>query len=414
MINFIKKILNNSKFIKISDIAGVGIFIAVLPMALIYKLYLKFSNKKLWVICEGKDDARDNGYILFKYIRETHPEVNAYYAININCKSYKKVSELENIINFGSFKHWVYYIAASKNISNHKSANPNSALFYILHYYKIIKGNRIFLQHGVTMNDVKFLHYNETKFDLFVCGAAPEYNYILKNFGYSPEKISYLGFPRFDRLWNCEIQKKQIVIMPTWRSWLGRETNILSKKKDFQKSDYYKRYQNLINNYELIEFIEKNDINIYFYPHANMQKFINNFSTKSNNIRIVTEDNYDIQSLISESSLMISDYSSVTIDFAYMQKPLIYYQFDKKEFRQNHISEGYFSYENMGFGPITSSEDELIKIVKKYFSNNLEIQSKYLNRNIDFFQIRDNRNCERIFNKILSMDDSKTKYKRLP
>ena len=45
------------------------------------------------------------------------------------------------------------------------------------------------------------------------------------------------------------------------------------------------------------------------------------------------------------------DYSSIAFDFAYMKKPLIYYQFDQDKYYTNHFAKGYFDCERDGFGP---------------------------------------------------------------
>lgn len=49
-----------------------------------------------------------------------------------------------------------------------------------------------------------------------------------------------------------------------------------------------------------------------------------------------------------EGSMMITDYSSVAFEFAYLRKPIVYYQFDKKAFFEKHTyRKGYFDYEKM-------------------------------------------------------------------
>ena len=61
---------------------------------------------------------------------------------------------------------------------------------------RIIKSKSIFLQHGITLSNAKWLYYKNTKKRLFICGAKPEYEYIKKQFGYPEENLKYLGFAR--------------------------------------------------------------------------------------------------------------------------------------------------------------------------------------------------------------------------
>lgn len=63
-----------------------------------------------------------------------------------------------------------------------------------------MENTRVFLQHGVIINDLKWLYYPETKMRLFVCGAYPEYQFIRDTFGYPEGYVQYLGLCRFDTL----------------------------------------------------------------------------------------------------------------------------------------------------------------------------------------------------------------------
>ena len=390
-------IKNNLKYIKLQDILDVVIFLLVLIPALIYKIYLKIKGKKIWLICEAKDTARDNGYHLFKYIRINYPKDSVYYVIDKKALDYKAVEPYGNIIQFHSFKHWIYYLCASLNISTQKYGNPSPALFYVLHVWFGKLNNRIFLQHGITKDDATWLYYDKTKFKLFICGAKKEYEYVKEKFNYPNNHVAYLGFSRFDNLYNNKVDDKQILIMPTWRNWLGRQTNFLNQKEEFIQSEYFKKWSSLLNNKELIQYIEEENITIYFYPHMNMHEFIKDFKVNSNNIKIVSKE-YDIQTLLKESSLLITDYSSVYMDFAYMNKPIIYYQFDSEEYRKHQLQEGYFSYAKNAFGKILIDEQDVVNRIIGYIKMNYKIEKIYKKRMDEFFELKDQKNNERIYN----------------
>lgn len=394
MINKIKK---NLKYIKIKDILSFFIFILVVIPAAIFKLINKIRKKKLLLVTENGETARDNGYHFYKYVRKYHPNDYCFYVINKKNSDYDKVKEYGNIIQYRSIKHWVYYLAADYNISNQKDGNPDAPLFYVLHVMLGLYNNRVFLQHGIVKDDLTWLHYNETKFYKFICGAKREYEYVKETYGYPKGRVIYTGLARFDNLYNNKIDKKQILIMPTWRNWLGRETNSLGEKFSFQETNYYKNWNGFLNNKDFIDYIEKNNLKVLFYPHMNMQKFLDNFSVNSENIEIVSM-NTDIQKVLKESAIMITDYSSVYMDFAYMEKPVIYYHFDYEEYREKQYADGYFSYENDGFGPICKTNKELIKTFKEIYEN--ETKKEYIKRMNNFFELKDQNNCERIYNSI--------------
>ena len=122
-----ESILKKLKMVKLSDIGQLFVFfIAIIP-GLIYKLF----RPHLWLVCEKKNEARDNGYWFFKFLREKEPSIDAVYAIDKEADDYKKVKDLGSIVQFGSFKHWIYYIAAEANISSHNDGNPNAAVCHL-------------------------------------------------------------------------------------------------------------------------------------------------------------------------------------------------------------------------------------------------------------------------------------------
>ena len=388
------KIKSNLKYIKLKDILSFFIFILMIIPSLIFRLYLAIRKRKLLLVTESGNTARDNGYHFYKYVRTEHPEDYCFYVIDKKCNDYNKVKEYGNIIQFGSLKHWLYYMSAKYNISNQKNGNPDAPLFYVVHVILGLYNNRVFLQHGITKDDADWLYYKNCKFKYFICGAKREYDFIKEKFGYPEGNVIYTGFARFDNLYDNNINDKQILIMPTWRNWLGRETNSLGEKFVFEETDYYKNWNGLLNDEKFIKYIEKNNLKVLFYPHMNMQKFLDSFKVKSNNIEIVSMDT-DIQKVLKESSIMITDYSSVYMDFAYMNKPVLYYQFDYEEYREKQYQDGYYDYQKDGFGPICKSKEDLINSFIDIYSNGLP--KNYYDRMNEFFEIRDQKNCERIY-----------------
>ncbi|HML06424.1 MAG TPA: CDP-glycerol glycerophosphotransferase family protein, partial [Methanobacterium sp.] len=272
----------------------------------------------------------------------------------------------------------------------------------------ILEKKYIFLQHGVIKDDISDILGKKNPnnyFDLFICGAKPEFDYINSNYGYLPGEVVYTGLARFDYLHDT-VSKNQILVMPTWREGIVKtpwDKTITDEK--FLNSKYYNAFQSIINNEKLIDLLEKNDFNLVFYPHYEVQKYLKYFKSKSDRIVIANSDSYDVQTLLKESKLLITDFSSVFFDFAYMDKPLAYYQFDKDYFFKNHYKKGYFSYEKDGFGPVLETEEEILSFVEKNFKNSFSLQEKYRRRADEFFELKDKKNCERIYNEIINLNN---------
>lgn len=357
--------------------------------------YLLHGNKYPWIICERGDDARDNGYTMFKYLRNEQQYINVYYLINKKSADYPKVKALGKVVKYKSFKHWLLYRVAECRMSTHlASFAPGNYIGEWFKHHKQ-KGINVFLQHGITHNEFPSNYYEYNGSDLFICGAKLEYDHISKNCHYPEGNVVYTGFSRFDELHDFET-KNQILVMPSWRNYLQG-----TSEEEFKESKYFKTYDSLLRNRELNEKLEKEGIKLVFYIHYSLQQYSDCFTNYGPNVIIADFDHYDVQTLLKESKLLITDYSSVFFDFAYMRKPLIYYQFDIDEFYGKHYKQSYFNHNENGFGPVINSHNYLIKSIIHYTKNDFVIEKMYEERIDHFFPLYDTINSKRLFESIL-------------
>lgn len=368
----------------------------------------KFNKKKYWLISERAHEARDNGYHLFSYIMNNSKNDKTYYAIKLKSNDLKKIQKFKNnVVNFGSYKHWLIFWNSSILISTHIDGYvPNNDAYKLISKIFKAKGKKVFLQHGITKDNLPQLYYEKTKLDLFICGAKPEYEYIKNNFNYPDNIVKYTGLCRYDNLNNNNI-KNIILVIPTFRMEFyipsGEKIN-LSIEKKFVNSDFYNNYNKMLNDQKLNNILKKYNYKLYFYPHSEMQKYLKYFNSNLSNIKIVKSEDMDIQHLLKISKVMITDYSSVFFDFAYMNKKIYYFQFDKDLYRNKHYKAGYYDYVKNGFGEVFDNYNELISTLKKDFNNDFEINDIYMKRINDFFKIRDNENCLRNYNEIINIE----------
>lgn len=359
----------------------------------------KPENRDLWIISERGFDARDNAYHLFKYIRTNYPGINIYYIISKNSSDRKNVEQFGNVIDYKSFRHYVAFAVSGVKISTHiMGYSPDINFFTHIDKIGLLKGKKIFLQHGIIKDNIPYLYYNNTGLDLFVCSAKAEFDYIRKNYGYPEEKVELLGLCRYDYLYKNHDKSKKVLFMPTWRVNLQNIT-----ENRFLNSGYYKAVSSLLNSEKLDKLLAEYGYELMFYPHIEMQRYLDCFKTDREHIKILSFDNITVQKLLIDCDVLITDFSSVFFDFGYMEKPMIFYQFGKEEFRKSHYQEGYFKYERDAFGKITESEDEVIEELEQILERGSEIEEKYLDRINSFFTFKDTNNCKRNFEKIMEM-----------
>lgn len=383
-------------------------------MLLIAYIYVKVFNRKIrvkdiWLIKEKANEARDNGFCLYKYLREKHPKINAYYVISKDSPDIHKVELYGNVIHYGSLKHFIYYAVAKYSIGSqiNGAIPPNIYWLYKKKIFLRKDQKVVFLQHGIIKDDIPNLYYENTNLDLFVCAASREYAFVKETFHYPEQNVQLLGLCRFDNLYG-QTTDKSILIMPTYRRNLEAQDRLghatYQEKERFMHSQYYQQYASLLNNSRLLEELKKTGYKLIFYPHYVFQTYIDCFQKyNSTNVIIADRYHYDVQELLKRSSFLITDFSSVYFDFAYLNKPMVFFQFDESEYRKEHYSQGYFDYRADGFGPVYTNEKDIVEYVVWMINRNCQNEEKYVQRVKSFFPLRDQNNCERTYQAILNL-----------
>ena len=393
-------ILDKLKMVKLSDILHIFKFLLALPLAMLYKK----KHPDLWLICDYELEARDNPYWLFRYIRKHHQEQEVVYAINEHSPDYKRVARLGRTVSYGSLKHWIYYLAASKNISSQKGGKPNAAVCYALEVSGLLKNTRVFLQHGIIKDDLSYLYYKHTKMRMFVCSVPREYEFVRDTYGYPDGYVKMLGLCRYDNLRPIAGGEKILLVMPTWRKWIAHTvTDSVESFDNFNQTEFARDWKKFLADPELQKMIHKENMKVVFYLHRNMQKFAGYFQSVSNDAVIAVWPEYDCQKLLRQAACLITDYSSVAMDFAYMRKPVLYYQFDYERFRKGHMGLGYYDYHKDGFGPICENSEQLIQAFSDVIQRDFKMEEQYVKRCDDFFYFHDRNYCKRNYEAIKAL-----------
>ncbi len=399
--NLVKKEYHSLKNIFKSKENG---YVYAIFLRLIYLItYPIFKNlnkdKEIYLFEDRVNVGDDNAKHLFKYAVNINDNVKKYFVLSKESPQYNELSKIGNVIDHGSFKHKFMIFHADKIITSHpyesylnpfyndKRIKDHRKLYAGLMKYKIY-----FIQHGVTLGNISsWLSKYNKNLSLVSTVSKKEYSsYLEEGYNYDEEIIQILGFPRFDNLKN--IPNKQILFIPSWRNYLR------GNKDAFLKSRYFNDLNSLLNNKTLLDLIDNYGYEIVFKPHPELNKNIRGTDERyidlldiPNEIKISEVESY--QDLFNGSSIMITDYSSVFFDFAYLKKPVIYYQ--KED--DYHYTESYFHIDTMGFGDIVKTEDDLIDKLNYYLENGCVMEDIYQERVNDFFEYTDSNNCMRVY-----------------
>ena len=374
----------------------------LIPIIIGYILSCFSSNKNTWIFIERGYEAQDNAWILYKYVKHNYQQLKSYFALSPKSNVFNVISREESysILRYGSIKYYYELFLSKYIISTHVATFiPSLWLAGKLVGTRLYpKVKFVFLQHGITHNDIKGLHYKNLShpINLFICGAKKEYDFVIKNFGYPNGVIKYTGFARFDRLHNIEV-KKQVLIMPTWRMNYKNLNN-----EEFIKTDYFENYSKLLTNKELLDALREYGYKILFYNHYEFQKFNSLFYEYENEfIQIGKIGEITVQDLLKMSSVLVTDYSSVYYDFIYMKKPVLFFLFNQEEFYDQQYGSDLDN--PLEYGDVVRDSGQLVKKIILCMESECKMDDVYLRNTRQLFQLYDNNNCKRIYESIISL-----------
>ncbi|MDA1550482.1 CDP-glycerol glycerophosphotransferase family protein [Bacillus tropicus] len=371
----------------------------------IAKIWSKFKKKKVWLIGENLGEvAQDNGFAFFESCIKKNVKEETYYVSKKNNKNIENLLPYkERVVQYDSFKHLVLYYLSEYTIVSH---GIRDVIPSIVHNKMASNTKKvIYLQHGIIA--MKKLQFNRNSYNgmikKFVVSSEHEKNIMINEMKFKEKQIMVTGLARFDSLVDKSKDKKtrEILLMPTWREW------VIGSKEGFLASDFFIHYHGLLQDKKLHDLLEKHDLVLKFFPHIEIQKkYKDEFASLNKRIQIVKLGEESVKELMQNSSLMITDYSSVVFDFNYLKKPTVFYHFDVNDYLKHRGS--YVDLRKDLVGDIALTRDEVIKYVRDYAENDFKYKPKYNINSKKYYAYHDKHNFERIYNEIEKLSNKVT------
>lgn len=364
------------------------------------KLFCFKWKNHIWIIGgNGGHYYSDNSAILYEYILENNPEIDVFYIIE---KSSPDISKVKNkkghILYKHSLKANIFVQLAKVLICNHSVRGD----IMRAPAKKIKNSFTVDLFHGVTAFKAKDEYPSNS---LVIATSEYEKEIKMKWPNNTKENVVVTGFPRYDRLYNNRERikaEKNIFYMPTYRPWL-RKKRINPSKEDienFRNSHFFNEIYNFLSNKELNDFLDSKNYKLNVFIHKNIHSYIEEF-LESNNTNInILSNNTNVQNELLRSDLLITDYSSVAWDFLFLQRPVIFYQFDLEIYKKHKKS--YIDMPEELFGPFVDNHIDLFKHIETFLENHNYNPQDYMNIKQRFIKYDDNKNCKRVVETIIN------------
>jgi len=368
-----------------------------------------------WVLMDRIHDAGDSAEVLFRKLRQDRPEINAWFVIEQGTADWKRLRQEfgRRVVPHGSIE-WLALMANCTNLLSSHADEPIVAPPAVL---EIIEPTWrfTFLQHGVIKDDLSSW-LGRKNIALFVTSTSAEFASIAGDatpYPFTTKEVKLTGLPRFDRLREvgqrfAPAARDLLLITPTWREWLAEPLSADSQRRtastELLESDFIRTWMSFLKSPSLASLAVEHGLTIGFLPHPNLQPALP-FLDLPDHVVALTYDGADVQEYFARARLLVTDYSSIAFNAAYLNRPVVYFQFDADLIDAGvHVGRpGYFDYERDGFGPVAVSTEEAITAVRTALSHGADPQPEYVARIESTFAERDGKCSDRVIEAVLAL-----------
>jgi len=357
-----------------------------------------FAGRDIWLVGERADTAQDNGFHLFRHMRQNLPDRRAYYIIDSTSPQYARVEPLGNVVAHSSPRHRLLMMHATvlANAYSIKHMVPRqwSPTSYTRGLAWRVGAQRVYLKHGVHVSPTA-VKRGTGGYDLYLSVNARESAALRESSGYRSHVVE-TGMPRYDTLTPAP-SSRTVLFMPTWRRYLvpklfgGEE----EAKVAFAGSAYEQFVRGLLTSPRLHELLCTYDYRLQFLPHYNLRRELADFELTSERTEFADTITHSFQELIRGCDAFLTDYSSVHFDVAYLGTPIVYTHFDKADYEEGHAVVSWFDHEVDGFGPVVHTLDETLDALEDVLRRGCTPDPAFASRVDAAFTYRDHRNCAR-------------------
>lgn len=375
-----------------------------------------------WVLMDRVHDANDSGEILFRHLREHHPEINAWFVLEKGAREwdrFKAAGHGDRLVAYGSMQ-WRLLLANARHLlSSHADAAIVAPREILEFTHKAWRFH--FLQHGVIKDDLSSW-LDPKDMDTFVVSTQQELASIAGDgspYVFTTREVALTGLPRFDRLRDVGLhyppeKRDLLLVTPTWRNGLLPPIIEGTQRRELDASlldSYFVRaWMEYLTDDKLAAACREHGVTLGFLPHPNLQPLLPMMDLPDH-VEALSYEGGDPQELFARARAFVTDFSSVAFNAAYLERPVVYYQFDADTvLGGGHVGRaGYFDYHRDGFGPVADTADAAVAATVEALANGTSPLPEYQARIDASFTERDGRCCERVVAHVLTTERDRSK-----
>ena len=372
-----------------------------------FAVWRRRNPGRVWLFSDKLTNPIDNAYAIALAL-VSRPEfekekVSVWYLVDGKHSLRVRLAPGIRTVRYQSRMHRFLHLAAEANVTSEGGYTP----FHPSDPYKDLLAwqLRVFTDHGIIHHDLSALYGRDFNgFNLVLSGAPRERADIASGlWGYEDDEVALTGLPRWDA--RSSAPNGTIYFGFTWRNNLVDGINKITYERSygerFRQSDYLARIRGLMSDVRLHDTAKSSGYRLMFLPHPLLRSALSEFALPDWVETVPADKPYE--EIYRDASMLVTDYSSVAMDMAYLGKPVVYWQFDRDEF---YATQGYtpsfWSWEEDGFGPVTATLDETVNAIVSCIRSGFVREPEYERRAKAFFVPRDKENGARACRAVLA------------
>ncbi|HIU40560.1 MAG TPA: CDP-glycerol glycerophosphotransferase family protein [Candidatus Aphodocola excrementigallinarum] len=306
--------------------------------------------KKLNITFCSFPDFSGNAKALYKYMIKRYKDRMNYTWIVYNDSTMKLLNDkgIKSIlIGTDEFKKYIpktnVFFTTHANLAGDKIKTKNS--IYVELWHGIGPKPVGFLTENLSKKDKNWYNFLKETIDYMIVPSELWRVLFSTMFNINVQQVLPLGLPLLDEIKksngkenlskligvNVNRYNKIIMYMPTFKKGCGRKL-----ESNYNKNNILNFYDYSDNDF--IEYLRENKYLLIVKRHPNDEcnyvKIENDF-IKNINDQMLLKQGLNVNNILNAGDLLITDYSSLGLEFCFLDKPVIYIATDLKEYIKN-------------------------------------------------------------------------------
>lgn len=377
-------------------------------------LVLKKRENNIWLFGAWNGDTyNDNSKYLFEYITRKFPTIDAIWitkneSIKNDLQSRQQKCYLYNEKTAQKLRLTAKYVFFTNGINDIGQYDLSHGSIKIALWHGMPLKKLLYATNNIQKKDKSLIRllqywylkiYNQGERNFTIATSKTTKDFLIRSFEVEPDTVLITGQPRNDILFNDTVPKKIrselkhnsnekfILYMPTWRQF-GQNDNFLDTLIEHLTKDTF-----------LMDTLVSDNIKLYVKPHPRISIKV---KSQQNIIIFDKKSNIDSQELMAAADVLITDYSSVFIDYALLDKAIHFYVPDLEDYKENgnDLFLAFDEFSDFIIEDIDTFKNVLLKSTL-YYEQGLN-NCKKTNIIFDDVNLRRGKYCETVINTLLA------------